>query len=54
MGQHQVVIKSLEQNYRKVQGVSGATIMGDGRVALILDTSALVAMAKGQATDGAA
>ncbi|WP_416242989.1 chemotaxis protein CheW [Azospira sp. APE16] len=54
VGQHQVVIKSLEQNYRKVQGVSGATIMGDGRVALILDTSALVAMAKGQATDGAA
>ena len=54
VGQHQVVIKSLEQNYRKVQGVSGATIMGDGRVALILDTSALVAMAKGQATDGEA
>ncbi len=54
VGQHQVVIKSLEQNYRKVQGVSGATIMGDGRVALILDTSALVAMAKGQAADGEA
>ncbi|HET7776222.1 MAG TPA: chemotaxis protein CheW, partial [Azospira sp.] len=48
VGQHQVVIKSLEQNYRKVRGVSGATIMGDGRVALILDTSALVSMAKGQ------
>ena len=49
VGQHQVVIKSLEQNYRKVRGISGATIMGDGRVALILDTSALVSMAKGLA-----
>ena len=42
VGQHQVVIKSLETNYRRVQGVSGATIMGDGKVALILDTAALV------------
>jgi two-component system chemotaxis sensor kinase CheA len=42
VGQHQVVIKSLENNYRKVWGVSGATIMGDGRVALILDIPALV------------
>lgn len=42
LGQHQVVIKSLEQNYRKVPGVSGATIMGDGRVAMILDVPALV------------
>jgi two-component system chemotaxis sensor kinase CheA len=41
IGQHQVVIKSLESNYRKVKGVSGATIMGDGKVALILDVSAL-------------
>ena len=46
-GQHQVVIKSLESNYRKVPGVSGATIMGDGRVALILDVAALVRMAQG-------
>jgi two-component system chemotaxis sensor kinase CheA len=46
VGQHQVVIKSLESNYRKVAGVSGATIMGDGHVALILDVSALVGMAK--------
>ena len=45
VGQHQVVIKSLESNYRKVTGVSGATIMGDGHVALILDVTALVAMA---------
>ena len=42
LGQHQVVIKSLETNYRRVEGVSGATIMGDGRVALILDVAGLV------------
>ena len=47
VGQHQVVIKSLESNYRKVVGVSGATIMGDGKVALILDVGALVQMARG-------
>ena len=46
VGQHQVVIKSLESNYRKVAGVSGATIMGDGHVALILDVSTLVGMAR--------
>jgi len=46
LGQHQVVIKSLEANYRKVPGVSGATIMGDGHVALILDVSAIAAMAR--------
>jgi two-component system chemotaxis sensor kinase CheA len=43
IGQHQVVVKNLEANYRKVPGVSGATIMGDGRVALILDVSHVVA-----------
>jgi two-component system chemotaxis sensor kinase CheA len=42
LGQHQVVIKSLESNYRRVKGISGATIMGDGRVALILDPAGLV------------
>jgi two-component system chemotaxis sensor kinase CheA len=41
LGQHQVVIKSLESNFRKVPGMSGATIMGDGTVALILDVAAL-------------
>ncbi|MGH8599628.1 MAG: chemotaxis protein CheA, partial [Burkholderiales bacterium] len=46
LGQHQVVIKSLETNYRKVPGVSGATIMGDGRVALILDVAGLVKMSR--------
>jgi len=42
LGQHQVVVKSLDRNYRRVRGVSGATIMGDGRVAIILDVAALV------------
>jgi two-component system chemotaxis sensor kinase CheA len=37
IGQHQVVVKNLESNYRKVPGISGATILGDGRVGLILD-----------------
>lgn len=46
IGQHQVVIKSLEANYRRVPGVAGATIMGDGRVALILDVPMLVGMAR--------
>ncbi|MDD2720979.1 MAG: chemotaxis protein CheW [Gallionella sp.] len=40
-GQHQVVIKSLESNFRKLPGISGATIMGDGKVALILDVAAI-------------
>jgi len=40
--QRQVVIKSLDTNYRSVEGVAGATILGDGRVALILDIDALV------------
>ena len=42
LGQQQVVVKNLESNYRKVADVSGATIMGDGRVALILDVASLV------------
>lgn len=42
LGQQQVVVKNLETNYRKVNDVSGATIMGDGRVALILDVASLV------------
>lgn len=42
LGQQQVVVKNLEANYRKVNDISGATIMGDGRVALILDVSNLV------------
>ena len=46
LGQHQVVVKNLETNYRKVANVSGATILGDGTVALILDTSSLVRRAR--------
>ncbi|MBS0305262.1 MAG: chemotaxis protein CheW [Proteobacteria bacterium] len=42
LGQQQVVVKNLEANYRKVPDISGATIMGDGRVALILDIGSLV------------
>ena len=42
LGQQQVVVKNLESNYKKVPNVSGATILGDGKVALILDTAALV------------
>jgi two-component system chemotaxis sensor kinase CheA len=41
-GQRQVVIKSLEQNYQQVEGVAAATILGDGRVALILDVDAVI------------
>nr|WP_233615140.1 chemotaxis protein CheA [Citrobacter sp. FDAARGOS_156] len=41
IGQHQVVVKNLESNYRKVPGISAATILGDGSVALIVDVSAL-------------
>ena len=44
VGQQQVVIKSLETNFKKVNGVSGATIMGDGSVALIIDVPAIIKM----------
>ncbi|MDG2528883.1 chemotaxis protein CheA [Caulobacter endophyticus] len=43
-GQRQVVIKSLEQNYQQVDGVAAATILGDGRVALILDVDAVISL----------
>lgn len=46
VGQHQVVLKSLESNYHKVDGIAGATIMGDGTVAMILDISALVRLSR--------
>lgn len=41
IGQHQVVVKNLESNYRKIPGISAATILGDGSVALIVDVFAL-------------
>jgi two-component system chemotaxis sensor kinase CheA len=46
LGQHQVVVKNLETNYRRVSDISGATILGDGRVALIVDTASLVKRAR--------
>ncbi len=42
LGQQQVVVKNIENNYRRIAGVSGATILGDGRVALIVDIGGLV------------
>jgi two-component system chemotaxis sensor kinase CheA len=50
VGQQQVVVKNLESNYRKVTGISGATILGDGGVALILDVAALLRSSR-QLTD---
>lgn len=47
-GQRQVVIKSLEANYRHVEGIAAATILGDGRVALILDVDAVVATSRAE------
>ncbi len=44
LGQQQVVIKSLESNYKRIEGISGATILGDGSVALILDVPGLIRM----------
>jgi len=46
LGQQQVVIKSLEAHFRKVEGVAGATILGDGSVSLILDVPGLIALAR--------
>ncbi len=46
LGQHQIVVKNLEANYRKVPGIAAATIMGDGKVGLILDVPALVKMSR--------
>lgn len=43
-GQRQVVIKSLEANYRRIEGIAAATILGDGRVALILDVDAVIGL----------
>ncbi len=48
LGPHQVVVKSLETNYRRIDGVSGATILGDGSVALILDVAGIVRLSNRQ------
>jgi two-component system, chemotaxis family, sensor kinase CheA len=50
VGQQQVVVKNLESNYRKVAGISGATILGDGGVSLIIDVAALLRSSR-QLTD---
>jgi len=50
LGQQQVVIKSLETNYKRVDGVSGATILGDGTVALILDVDGLIDLSRNPPT----
>ncbi|WP_087022045.1 chemotaxis protein CheA [Thaumasiovibrio subtropicus] len=52
LGQQQVVIKSLESNYTKVSGISGATILGDGSVSLILDIQGLITAFKRRQADG--
>ncbi|HAY0632627.1 TPA: chemotaxis protein CheA [Serratia marcescens] len=54
IGQHQVVVKNLESNYRKVPGISAATILGDGSVALIVDVSALQTLNREKRLTGAA
>jgi two-component system chemotaxis sensor kinase CheA len=46
VGQQQVVVKNIESNYRKIPGISGATILGDGGVSLILDVAALLRSAR--------
>jgi two-component system chemotaxis sensor kinase CheA len=53
-GQRQVVIKSLEANYQRVEGIAAATILGDGRVALILDVDALIDVRRKDARRSAA
>lgn len=51
VGQQQVVIKSLEKHYKRVSGIAGATIMGDGGVAMILDVESLADLAKSANTE---
>ena len=52
IGQHQVVVKNLESKYRKVPGISAATILGDGSVALIVDVSALQSLNRDKLATG--
>jgi two-component system chemotaxis sensor kinase CheA len=56
IGQHQAVIKSLDTNYRRIEGTSGATILGDGRVSIILDVHGIESLAFGRrrTTEGSA
>ena len=50
IGQQQVVVKNLETNYRRVPGISAATILGDGSVALILDVGDLQRLSRSQSS----
>ncbi len=54
LGQQQVVVKSLEEHYRAIEGISGATILGNGSVALILDIPGLLRLSVGAEMDSAA
>jgi len=54
VGQQQVVIKSLESNYQALPGLSGATILGNGRVALILDVPGIHGIVRGVASQARA
>jgi two-component system chemotaxis sensor kinase CheA len=54
LGQQQVVIKSLETNFKKMEGIAGATILGDGQVALILDVAGLVTLGRSRSLPAAA
>lgn len=54
LGQQQVVIKALESNFRQVDGLSGATILGDGTVALILDVASLIELSRHKTTHAGA
>jgi two-component system chemotaxis sensor kinase CheA len=51
LGQQQVVIKSMETNYRRIDGIGGATILGEGAVALILDVAGLIRLASERTTE---
>ncbi len=54
LGQQQIVVKSLDAHFRRVEGLAGATILGDGRVALILDVAGLMTLASKHALPAAA
>jgi two-component system chemotaxis sensor kinase CheA len=51
LGQQQVVVKSLQTNFRSVAGVSGATILGNGAVAMILDVGGIIRLCRERAAD---
>ena len=54
LGEQDIVIKSMAENYRNVHGIAGASILGDGRVSLILDLGAVIDMATCQKAEACA